>query len=153
MKIVKIMFLLFCFFGMQYSVAAEKFPTSTPIGLWKTIDDVTGQTKSIVQISAEHSGKLSGTVVRVFKDPDKRCIKCEGAKHNQLILGMEVMYGFVPSKDNKGEWVDGTILDPKNGKTYHSSIRLIEKGHKLVVRGFIGLPLFGRSQTWERVEG
>lgn len=144
--------LLITLFFFQTLQASGRLPTASPIGVWKTIDDVTGQTKSLVQISSQNGKELSGSVVKLFKHPNKRCVACEGAKHNQPILGMEVMMNLQPSMENKLEWVGGTILDPKNGKTYHCNIRLIDRGHKLIVRGFIGLPLFGRSQTWERVE-
>jgi uncharacterized protein (DUF2147 family) len=48
------------------------------------------------------------------------------------------------------EWTGGEILDPENGKTYKATLKLADNGQKLLVRGYIGLPIFGRSQTWVR---
>ena len=50
------------------------------------------------------------------------------------------------------EYVGGEILDPDNGKIYRSKVRLIDDGKKLSVRGYIGVPALGRSQTWVRPE-
>ena len=53
-------------------------------------------------------------------------------------------------KQSGDEYVDGDILDPDNGSVYRSKMKLEDEGRKLSVRGFIGVSLFGRSQTWER---
>jgi uncharacterized protein (DUF2147 family) len=124
----------------------------SPIGYWKTIDDVSGEPKSIVKITYSEAGTLSGSVVKLFKEPHKVCEACEGEEHNKPIVGMVIMKQLVPSKDNSSEWANGQILDPKNGKIYNCLIKLTEDGQKLKVRGYIGFPLFGRSQTWEKVE-
>lgn len=123
---------------------------ASPVGLWKTIDDVSGQPKSIVKISESSDHELNGKVIKLFKDPSRLCTACEGENHNKPIVGLTVMHGLKPSKES-GLWQDGQILDPKSGKIYHCTARLLEGGNRLQVRGYIGLPLFGRSQTWERV--
>lgn len=123
----------------------------SPIGYWKTIDDVSGKPKSIVQISESMNHSLNGTVVKLFQDPGKICTACSGTNKNQPILGMNVMDGFVQNKDNHMQWTNGEILDPKSGKIYHCHLQLMEGGQKMLVRGYIGIPLFGRSQLWERV--
>ena len=124
----------------------------SPVGYWKTIDDVTGQPKSIVQIYEAPNHALKGKVVRLFKDPERLCTACEGEQHNKPIVGLQVMNQLKRSAENKNEWIGGDILDPKSGKMYHCSIKISEKGQQLNVRGYIGLPLFGRTQTWVRVE-
>lgn len=124
----------------------------TPAGLWKTIDDHTGKPKSLVRIT-ENRGEFEGKVERLFRAPDQdqnpKCVKCEGALKDQPIAGMTILTGM---KGNGPEYGGGTILDPANGKTYKSKMTLIDGGKKLEVRGYIGLPMFGRSQTWIRVE-
>lgn len=123
---------------------------ASPVGEWKTIDDVSGQAKSIVRVSESANHWLSGKVIKLFKDPGKLCTACEGDNHNKPIVGMTILYDLKPSQE-KDWWEAGQILDPKNGKLYHCTVRLLDNGNKLQVRGYIGLPLFGRSQTWIRV--
>ena len=62
---------------------------------------------------------------------------------------MQIVWGMHPDGD---EWGGGAILDPDNGKIYKARMRLTDNGRTLIVRGFIGIPLFGRSQTWSRAE-
>ena len=122
----------------------------SPVGVWKTIDDETGKPKSHVEIT-EKNGKLYGKVVKILTPGKEKsvCDKCEGAKKNQPILGMEILSGV--EKDGKNSWDDGKILDPNKGKTYDVSLEL-ENANKLKVRGYMGVSLLGRTQYWERVK-
>lgn len=126
---------------------------SSPVGYWKTIDDVTGRPKSIVQIWKTENDVLVGKVVKLFPKEGqvatRLCVACEGQKHNQPIVGMVILSGL---KSNRSQWGNGQILDPENGKTYSCSLRMAENGKKLNVHGYIGIPLLGRSQMWERVD-
>ncbi len=135
------------------SVAIAQSNTATPIGYWRTIDDVTGKPKSIIRIWRTQNQQLAGEVIQIFpkqgESPDKRCVACRGKWHNQPIVGMVILSGLKPLEK---QWGQGEILDPENGKTYKCSLRLAENGKKLRVHGYIGVPLFGRSQTWERVD-
>jgi uncharacterized protein (DUF2147 family) len=140
-------------FLLALNVNAAPISNSTsPVGFWKTIDDVTGQPKSIVQIEVLPNQTLMGKVATLYKDPARLCVACSGAAHNVPIVGLVIMSQLKQSQDNKSEWVGGQILDPKNGKVYHCAMHLVDNGQKLQVRGYIGLPLFGRTQTWERSE-
>jgi len=129
--------------------------TSTPSaeGYWKTIDDVTGKPKSIVRISRAADNTLMGEVVRLYpakgEDPNRLCTACTGNLHNRPVVGMVILSGLKPQDVS---WGEGRILDPHNGKTYKCMARLTAHGEKLKVRGYIGLPAFGRSQTWQRVD-
>ncbi len=75
------------------------------------------------------------------------CTLCTDDRKNQPVMGMQVIRGMKP--DGNG-WDGGTIIDPKTGKIYKLKMHLEDGGQKLVVRGFIGISLFGRSQTWVR---
>jgi hypothetical protein len=125
----------------------------TPVGEWKTVDDVSGEVRSIVQIFETEDHLLSGKIIKTFPKPDvaplKICSKCSDARHNQPIIGMVIM-SKLQFADNQ-VWKNGEILDPTNGKIYHCKIKLTDNAQKLAVRGYIGVPLFGRSQTWLRV--
>ncbi len=120
-------------------------------GLWKTIDDVTGKPKSIARLW-ESGGELKGKIERIFpepgEDPTPKCDKCPGEKHDQPVIGMEFLWGF--RRDREG-WVDGYVLDPDNGKTYHATIRVIDGGQRLRLYGYIKIIIkIGRGQTWRR---
>ena len=133
------------------SVAHAAEMNNSPLGYWKTIDDVTGEPKSVVAIYEAADHTLVGKVLKLFQDPDRLCTACEGELKNKPIVGMVVMLNLKRSQERSPEWKGGSILDPKNGKSYECYVKLTDGGQKLNVRGFIGLPLFGRSQTWERL--
>jgi len=114
---------------------------TTAVGQWKTIDDETGEAKSIVKIY-EVDGKLYGRVDRLLLNPGALCDKCEGDDHNKPIEGMVVLWGM--TADGDGEWSGGKIFDPQKNKTYRCSIWL--KDGNLMVRGYLG-PFF-RTQKW-----
>lgn len=118
------------------------------VGKWKTIDDKTGKAKSVVEIY-ESNGKVYGKVVEIV-DPakrDKKCEKCEGTDKNKPVLGLVIIKGL--SKDG-AEYNGGKIVDPETGSVYKCFIKL-EGKDKLTVRGYMGIALIGRSQTWIRV--
>ncbi len=129
-----------------------KADDTSPVGLWKTIDDKTGKTRSIVRI-IETNGVLSGKIEKIFpapgEDPNPKCDKCKDERKDQPIIGLTFMGGL---KKDGDEYTGGDILDPDNGQVYRSKLNLIEGGKKLKVRGYIGAPIFGRSQIWVRAE-
>jgi uncharacterized protein (DUF2147 family) len=114
-----------------------------------SISDVDGKPTAVVEIR-EVNNELSGVVreLLVVADPqDSICGKCPGERKGQRIVGMEIVRHMHADGDH---WSGGEILDPETGKTYRATMKLVDGGQKLVVRGYIGLPLFGRSQTWTR---
>jgi uncharacterized protein (DUF2147 family) len=132
------------------SAAAAFAQTDTPVGTWQTIDDHTHQPKALVQITQDENGTLSGKVIKGLNpgdNPDKRCTACTDARKDQLILGMTIITGLKKDGDS---WEGGQILDPENGKLYKCKMHTEDGGQKLVVRGYIGVSLLGRSQTWIR---
>lgn len=143
------------FIALQlFAITAYAVPAASPIGYWKTIDDVTGQPKSILKI-AQSDGVLYGQIIKIFpkpgKDQNETCDACRGDKHNQKIVGMVIMTGLTQDKSNPNIWNGGRILDPQNGKTYRCYVQATDNAQRLQVRGYIGISLFGRSQTWQRV--
>ena len=125
---------------------------ASPAGLWKNVDDVSGKPRALIRIT-ESNGTLQGRIERVFpapgEDPNPKCDKCEGANKNAPVVGLMILSGLTKEGD---EYVGGQILDPDNGKVYRSKVSLADNGKKLSVRGYIGVPLLGRSQTWVRLE-
>jgi len=125
---------------------------STPAGLWQTVSDRTGQADGLVRVE-EVNGEYIGTVVAVFSPPAESssplCGECKGDLKNKPIVGMAILHGVRLLADG---YSAGEILDPDEGRVYKCRIALTEGGRKLEVRGYIGIPLFGRSQVWIRKE-
>jgi uncharacterized protein (DUF2147 family) len=119
------------------------------IGKWKTIDDVTGIEKGVVEIY-EIGGVYYAKIVEIFepKFKSKKCNLCCCEEKDKPYLGLVIVKGL---KKDDNEYNGGQVLDPKNGKYYRCYIALIGKD-KLKIRGYIGVPLLGRTQYWYRVK-
>lgn len=129
-----------------YSLVAHA--QSEIIGHWKAIDDKDNQPSSHIEIF-ELNGKFHGKIVKLYDQPlDTVCKECKGAKKNQPVLGMEILWGM---KLNDNSWTGGKIMDPENGSTYKCKLSL-DDPNTLSVRGYIGIPALGRTQKWYRVE-
>ena len=141
-------------FALLVSLLATPFchADESPTGLWKSIDDKTGKPKALIRIT-ETSGELSGKIEKLFlsenEEKNPKCDKCDGHNKDQAIIGMTILFGL---KKDGDEYNGGSILDPANGKIYHSKMSVIDNNKKLDVRGYIGIPMFGRTQTWVREE-
>jgi uncharacterized protein (DUF2147 family) len=122
----------------------------TPAGLWKTVDDKTGKTRGCVRIY-ESNGEIFGRIESSVdpKDAREKCDKCSDERKNQPLIGLVILRSM---KRNGGEYAGGDILDPETGIVYRCKLRMVEAGRKLVLRGYIGASLFGRSQVWIREE-
>lgn len=115
--------------------------------VWKTIDDTTKQPKALVKFTEQQNGTLSATIQSILTPGEENsCVKCEGPYHNKSLKGVTIVHGL---KNAGGKSYDGgTILDPKNGKSYKLKGELA--GNKLNLRGYIGVSVLGRNQTWVR---
>ncbi|MEQ9231372.1 MAG: DUF2147 domain-containing protein [Cyclobacteriaceae bacterium] len=149
-----ILLILFNFAFGQVSIAGK-----TCAGIWRTVDDETGRTKSKVQI-VEKGGKYFGTIIELL-DPETLkdsgvdtfeevvCDECPKDRgKDQPVIGLTIIWDM---KQESDRWADGEIMDPENGKIYGCSLWLDEddpKGNTLKVRGW--LAFFYRTQTWYR---
>jgi uncharacterized protein (DUF2147 family) len=134
--------------------AAIAHAQATPAGLWKTIDDETKKEKSLIRIT-EAGGVFTGKLEKLLdpaSKPDAVCDLCTDDRKDKPIVGMTLVKGVKQSDSDKGRWDGGEILDPNNGKTYKVRLTPGEGGKTLAVRGYIGAPMLGRTQTWVRVE-
>lgn len=123
----------------------------SPVGLWRTFDEKSGEPKSEVRIS-DSGGVLSGKVEKLLRkgaDPQAVCDRCSDDRKGQPLVGLEIIRGAKQAQ-GKAVWEDGKILDPENGSSYSLKLTPADNGNKLDVRGSIGP--FGRTQTWSRVE-
>lgn len=129
--------------------AGGAFAQASPAGTWKTIDDNTGKQKGEVTI-VDNGGVFTGKVTKILVpgDENKTCTKCTDDRKDQPIKGLTILTGLKANGNNN--WDGGQILDPENGKVYSAKMSLSEDGQKLNVRGFLGISLLGRTQTWVR---
>ncbi|WP_109852746.1 DUF2147 domain-containing protein [Aquimarina sp. AU58] len=118
------------------------------VGQWKTIDDTTGEPRSIVEIYKK-GNKLFGKILQVLDEAErnKLCIECKGNDYNKPIEGMVIIKEL--EKDGN-QYEDGTIMDPENGKVYRCKIWIDEDNPNVLnVRGYIAF--LYRTQKWIRV--
>jgi len=121
----------------------------SPAGLWKTVDDKTGEPKGMVRIY-EHNGAFFGKIESSLKaeHAKERCELCTDERKNKPIIGLVILRGL---KKQGEEFSGGDILDPESGTVYRCKLRVLDQGKTLVVRGYVGVSVLGRSQTWLRV--
>ncbi|GJM31516.1 MAG: hypothetical protein DHS20C18_05170 [Saprospiraceae bacterium] len=125
------------------------FAQASPVGIWKTVDDKTGETRSQVEIY-EQNGQFFGKIIKLLQKPaDTVCEECKGDKKNQPVVGMVIIEGVKPHKDY---WKNGTILDPESGNEYACSFWFEDNNtDALKLRGKHWTGLY-RTQTWFRVK-
>ena len=131
--------------------AAPVWAQMSPVGLWRNVDDKTGEAKAEIRIR-DNGGALAGVLEkRLSKDakPEDLCKECSDDRKDKPLLGLEIIRNAKKAED-KEVWEGGKILDPENGRNYTLRMTPIEGGKKLEVRGSIGP--FGRTQTWLRVQ-
>lgn len=123
----------------------------TPVGLWRSMDDKSGEAKSEIRIT-ESAGVLSGKVEKLLRkgaDPAALCTECKDDLKDKPMVGLTIISN-AKKAEGKDVWEGGKILDPENGKSYNLRLTPVEDGKKLDVRGSIGP--FWRTQTWVRVQ-
>jgi uncharacterized protein (DUF2147 family) len=127
------------------------FAQMSPVGLWRNIDDKTGEVKAEIRI-VETGGVVNGRIEKLLRKnakPDEKCVECRDERKDQPMAGLEIIRG-AKKAEGKEVWEDGKILDPENGKSYTLRLTPIDGGKKLEVRGSVfGI---GRTQTWIRVQ-
>jgi uncharacterized protein (DUF2147 family) len=136
--------------GAALLLAGGTAAQPTPAGLWKTFGERSAQPEALVRI-VELGGRFEGTVEKVFSPPAPSdhplCEACPGELRNRPVVGLTILRGL--RRDGE-QYVGGEILDPDDGTVYRCTARLLEGGAKLGLRGYVGLPLLGRSQVWVR---
>ena len=137
--------------GVSFAAAAQ---ASSPVGVWKTIDDATKKEKSVVRI-VDNGGVYNGRIEKLLETtmaPDAVCKECTDDRKDKPVVGLLIVRNMKQSADDKSVFEGGDILDPANGKVYKAKMKLIDNGARLEVRGFVGISLLGRTQTWIRAE-
>ena len=130
--------------------AAADAQLASPVGLWQPLDRA-GKPLGLIRIF-ESNGLYYGRIEPGSPGDDRgaRCTSCRDDRHDKPIIGLVLLRHLRPQN---GEYVGGDILDPDTGRVYGCTLRLTGGGRQLVMRGFLGISLLGRSQTWRRVDG
>jgi uncharacterized protein (DUF2147 family) len=134
------------------AAASAGFASPTPVGLWQSVDDDSGQARSwirIVAVGRTYAGRIE-RVLDADTQPSDVCDACRDDRHRQPIVGLEIIRNAQPSPKDSLVFEGGTILDPEDGKLYRLELRLEAGGLRLRVRGYWGP--FYRTQTWLRLE-
>jgi uncharacterized protein (DUF2147 family) len=128
--------------------ASAQTVSPSPVGTWRTFDDRTGKERSLVRIEVA-GGVLTGRIVATIDPVDgaRTCTGCDDDRKGKPVIGLEIIRGMGLEGD---VWTGGRVLDPETGSVYRGTMHLEDGGQKLVLRGYVVIPLFGRSQTWLR---
>jgi uncharacterized protein (DUF2147 family) len=148
MRILGTLVVLLLVSALSVPPAAADTRLSSPVGLWQPLDSA-GKPEGLIRIF-EVNGLYYGRIEPSSPTDDRnaRCTRCTGDRHGQRIIGLVLLRHLRPAN---GEYVGGDILDPTTGRVYSCKARLTDGGRRLIMRGFLGISLLGRSRTWLRV--
>jgi uncharacterized protein (DUF2147 family) len=122
---------------------------STPEGLWQAVDS-SGKPMGLIRVYQDH-GAYFGRIEPATPGEEnvKRCTRCTDERKDQFLNGLVIIRNMRFDGD---EYTGGDVLDPDTGRLYGCKFKLTDGGHTMIMRGFFGLSLLGRSQEWRRVE-
>ncbi|MBJ8425090.1 DUF2147 domain-containing protein [Acinetobacter bereziniae] len=125
-------------------------------GTWCTVDDKTGYVRAYIQIEKQKDDTYAGKIIKDFPAPGEvpltQCHNCPAPFTNKPIIGLTILQKMKVDPKDPNNYIGGEVLDPRGGKIYHGKARLNASGNRLTLRGYIGISMIGRSQTWIRME-
>lgn len=123
----------------------------TAAGVWEQVNEKTGEAQATITI-AKSGPAYVGTITTIYPKPghptDPICVNCPGSLKNRPMKGLQIINDM---QQSGLDYTGGTILDPESGSVYTANMQLSTDGRHLTVRGYVGIPTFGRSQTWNRI--
>ena len=134
------------------ATGSKALTCSSRSGLWQATDHETKQPTGWFLIS-DHDGVYDGIIAKMFlkpgEDPNVVCDQCKDDRRDQPWLGLEIIRGM--KQEDADQYGGGTILDPRDGKVYHATMKVTPDGQTLMVRGYLGIELLGQNQYWTRL--